>query len=94
MTNEEAIRELLTAQSDIYASRFSGISDEAIMVAVEALRGKPPGHWIKDVDSTRRWDRVRFYCSECNSWQTYGETKYCCNCGCRMEKGEQNVDSI
>lgn len=44
------------------------------------------GTWRKDIDNSRRWDRVRFYCSECGSWQTYGETEYCPKCGARMGK--------
>lgn len=44
------------------------------------------GTWRKDIDNSRRWDRVRFYCSECGSWQTYGETEYCPKCGAKMER--------
>ena len=44
------------------------------------------GTWRKDIDNSRRWDRVRFYCSECGSWQTYGETDFCPSCGAKMEK--------
>lgn len=29
---------------------------------------------------TRRW-----YCSACGDWQTHGATRYCCNCGARMD---------
>lgn len=43
------------------------------------------GHWRTDKDNSRHWDRIRFYCSECGDWQTYGLTKYCPNCGARME---------
>ena len=46
------------------------------------------GTWRKDIDNSRRWDRVRFYCSECGGWQTYGETDFCPSCGAKMEKGE------
>lgn len=45
------------------------------------------GHWIVDKDDNRTWDRVRFICSECGDWQTYGKTKYCPECGVKMEKG-------
>jgi rRNA maturation endonuclease Nob1 len=48
------------------------------------------GHWIIDIDESRRWDRRRFYCSECGDWQTYGETKFCPECGCAMERSKQN----
>ena len=48
------------------------------------------GHWIIDIDESRRWDRKRFYCSECGDWQTYGETNFCPECGSAMERSEQN----
>lgn len=41
--------------------------------------------WIVNKDDTRRWDRVRFYCSACNGWNTYGKSKHCPNCGAKME---------
>ena len=47
------------------------------------------GTWRKDIDNSRRWDRVRFYCSECGSWQTYGETDFCPSCGAKMRGGEK-----
>lgn len=50
------------------------------------------GYWTIDVDyddPDRRWDRRRFYCSVCGSWQTYGETKYCPKCGAEMETTEE-----
>ena len=30
--------------------------------------------------------RRRFYCSACGSWNTYGETDYCPDCGAKMKK--------
>ena len=45
------------------------------------------GHWderyIKDDECP--WTRRRFYCSHCGKWQTYGRTKFCSNCGAKME---------
>ena len=46
------------------------------------------GRWREDIDNNRRWDRVRFYCSKCGNWQTYGKTHYCPNCGEKMEVEE------
>ena len=45
-------------------------------------------HWRTDIDNNRDWDKVRFYCSECGEWQTYGKTKYCPDCGARMDNAE------
>jgi len=42
------------------------------------------GFWEKDVDNSRKWDNIRFYCSECGDWQTYGKTDFCPSCGARM----------
>ena len=46
------------------------------------------GHWRMDIDNSRGHDWRRFYCSECGSWQTYGYTRFCCDCGAPMEKEE------
>ena len=50
------------------------------------------GHWIVDRDDSRRWDKVRFYCSECGKWQTYGKTEYCPSCGARMIEPQESED--
>lgn len=50
------------------------------------------GTWEEDIDNSRRWDRLRFYCSECGRWQTYGKTDYCPNCGCRMVEPQKSED--
>ncbi len=44
------------------------------------------GHWTVDKDDNRTWDRVRFICSVCGEWQTYGKTKYCPECGAKMQE--------
>ena len=49
-----------------------------------------PAEWIVNTDESHRWDRVRFYCSACNGWNTYGRSKHCPNCGRRMRKGEED----
>ena len=62
--------------------------------AMMELEKEEPAEWIVDTDDSRRWDRVRFYCSACNSWNTYGKSKYCPNCGRRMQsEGLQREDS-
>lgn len=63
---------------------------EAYDVAIKALEQEPKtGHWREDIDNSRKWDRVRFYCSECGKWQTYGKTGFCPNCGVKMEESEE-----
>ena len=71
---------------------------KVIRDTVEEMKQEPKtGHWREDIDNNRRWDRVRFYCSECGDWQIYGKTHYCPNCGCRMveaqeSEGKENKD--
>ena len=60
---------------------------------IEILKKHKIGHWIKDVDDSQRWDRIRYYCSECGDWHTYGESKYCPNCGAEMEKADDREDT-
>jgi len=62
----------------------------------DVIRSLPPvtpqpktGRWREDIDNNRRWDRVRFYCSKCGNWQTYGKTHYCPNCGAEMSEVEE-----
>lgn len=50
------------------------------------------GTWEEDIDNSRKWDRVRFYCSECGHWQTYGKTNYCPNCGCHMFEPQESEE--
>jgi len=47
------------------------------------------GHWTRNVDNSRRWDKVRFYCSECAGWQTYGKTDFCPHCGAKMDNSRK-----
>ena len=53
---------------------------------IEIKTQEEPAKWIVDIDNTRSWDRVRFYCSACGDWNTYGKTKYCPECGARVEE--------
>ena len=54
------------------------------MIDIITPDGKEPAKWIVDKDVTRSWDMVRFYCSACGDWNTYGKTKYCPECGAKM----------
>ena len=47
------------------------------------------GHWTVERDDNRTWDRVRFICSACGEWQTYGKTNYCPDCGAKMQEVEE-----
>lgn len=86
MTNKE--REDAIKTLEIIDMRYTTLDKEerkALCLAREALKPRT-GHWIIDIDNTRTWDRKRYICSECGDWQTYGETKFCPNCGMPMGK--------
>ena len=44
------------------------------------------GYWTVEVDEeiTTPWLKNRYVCSQCGSWQTYGRTLFCPNCGAKM----------
>ena len=98
MTNEE--REKKTRIANMLIGTIKDLRTPMLMyqvekdVAKEALENyikaleEEPAEWIVDIDDSRRWDRVRFYCSACNGWNTYGKSKYCPNCGRRMQSEE------
>lgn len=91
MTNEEAIRhirDILAENNSIKPSMVVfELEKEALYMAIKALE-QEPAEWIVDTDDSRRWDRARYYCSACNDWNTYGKSKYCPNCGRRMQSEE------
>ena len=45
------------------------------------------GEWMYkfEENSENLFFRRRWYCSKCGDWNTYGETKYCMNCGSPMK---------
>ena len=73
------------ARSDVVSDAVNRI------ITMPSVTQEPKtGHWREDIDNNRTWDRVRFYCSECGGWQTYGKTDYCPNCGCRMVEPQES----
>ena len=50
---------------------------------------KLKGTWTEKIvlDENGKFDFCsrRFYCSACGIWNSYGKTKYCPECGARME---------
>lgn len=63
---------------------------------IETHQDAEPAHWIKrtvdDPNDIAGWFRTRYECSACGEWQTYGETKYCPNCGKPMQKEPEAND--
>lgn len=49
------------------------------------------GKWeFRHVDDAPAFLRDRWYCSECKQFNTYGLSKFCPNCGAKMNGGEQD----
>lgn len=94
--NEDAIdRKLVCAFIDGLISddgeRKKGLEYIRNMPSVNPQEPKT-GTWEEDIDNSRRWDKVRFYCSECGKWQTYGKTDYCPSCGARMIEPQERSE--
>lgn len=97
MTNKETIY-----RQDVLDLAKKGvlISNGSYKSVCKAINELPPvnpqepktGTWEEDIDNSRRWDKVRFYCSECGKWQTYGKTYYCPSCGARMVEPQERSD--
>ena len=75
----------IKAEIEKYRSPLCNDGIDVSLKVIDKYITFPNGKWRKEVDNSRRWDRVRFYCSSCGEWQTYGETPYCPYCGCEME---------
>lgn len=93
MTREEIAKWLESLKSDIGKSENQPLWHyaEALDMAIEALKGRPKGHWIrKTVDNGWHADWV---CSECGyrSYFDYMDFVYCPKCGADM-RGESNDD--
>ena len=66
-------------------------------IAISAVRllpsAQPRGKWVdmgKD-PATGKWDtRLHIYCSECGHRSDDKPTKYCPNCGAKMEAADGN----
>lgn len=58
--------------------------------AIEELTDIRVGKWEESIVEDSKYDpygffKRRWYCSACGKWQTHGATKYCPNCGAKME---------
>ncbi len=75
---------------EVYMGRIMGVEfkQKVIQKAVDKVYGQKAGYWIEKTVEDATWDRRRFYCSECEDWQTYGKTPYCPYCGKKMENAE------
>lgn len=75
---------------------FTEAADTIEELLAEKEEREIPAHWIKktvnDPNDIAGWLRTRYECSACGEWQTYGETKYCPNCGKPVQKATEAND--
>lgn len=83
LLDKDEVRNILQRMYD--KGYHDGVEAYKAMMEIEKEEKEEPTEWIVDTDDNRRWDRVRYYCSACNDWNTYGKSKYCPNCGRRMQ---------
>ena len=62
---------------------------EAYNRAIEALENQKTGHWIVYAELTGEWEGTKKYaCDKCGEKVGVFKSKYCPNCGARMEDKE------
>lgn len=95
MTAIDRIKEQIEKDSILYNTTITLHDNEGqytipaseYVIQIIDEEAEKTGKWRMDIDKSRGIDWRRFYCSECNHWQTYGEPEFCPKCGARMEKG-------
>lgn len=76
---------------------FTESADTIDELLAEKEERETPAYWIRrtvhndPLDPTGLF-RNRYECSACGEWQSYGETKYCPNCGKPMQKAPEAHD--
>ena len=92
MTMNGAITELIILREN---SSMPDYFRPSLQKVIETLKenSKPAvkGKWEERIVEDREKDPVglfrrRWYCSVCGEWQTYGKTRYCSDCGAKMEE--------
>ena len=79
MTNEQVIENVEWCKRLV---RPKSKAFKALDIAIDALKAQRTGTWERRVvEDDSPLFRVRFYCSSCGEWNTYGESEYCPNCG-------------
>ena len=76
---------------------FIEAADTIEELLAEKEERETPAYWINRTVNNGPLDpaglfRNRFECSACGEWQTYGETKYCPNCGKPMQNAPEAHD--
>lgn len=87
MTREEAM-DLLDNLIGMVEDSQDNDYDEALKMAIEALRERPKGEWIEESDNH---GHSSYFCSRCGTQE--GEPSgFCPNCGARMKGADNEED--
>lgn len=65
--------------------------------AAKEIAEKVPkrGKWIDRYDEDDKpFFKRKYVCSACGGWNTYGKSKYCPNCGAKMEVQDEGAGSL
>lgn len=80
----EALNDMLAFEIDEFGGVPQPIAEEAVCMAINALRGEePPGEWVQVHDNV--WE-----CPKCGKRAHFFRSNYCSKCGKRLLKGEQD----
>lgn len=85
MTREDVLQDWLPIIKNMVTGR--DVLEKAIDFAFDAVRAQTEGEWEeKEVTDYYPGSRIRYYCTACGDWNTYGKTQYCPDCGAKMKK--------
>lgn len=101
---EDAIDYLTTNMNWFDADGIETSEEEKRADITELVNGVPSadvapiryGKWVEDYNEQEPAGfKLRWRCTECDNWQTYGQTFFCPYCGARMiDGGGTDADRI
>lgn len=86
MANERHLIDRDLLLDNITAETIKDSYDAKLLVLEQPVVSSPEGEWEElFIEDNNPFLRHRFLCTACGEWNTYGKSKYCPNCGARME---------
>lgn len=68
-------------------SRIEDVTDAFMRGYQQGMENKLTGEWeYRYVEDGSPFFRKRYYCSACGDWTSHGKSRFCPNCGARMNK--------
>lgn len=99
ISKEEALKEmrfLFNGYKDMTSCSNPSKANIKLMQAVEMAiialeEARPEGEWIEvPVERDILFSNgIRYTCSNCGHWNSYGEPEYCMRCGAKMRKPKE-----